>query len=409
MPAPICRRRVVVVISNRSRSSARPIDSPSGVAMKPVAIPPAVAASDARSPVPSSLIGRLKTISARMSDSSSGGVLDSASSGVRACRDSHARLDAGVRNLARRRDVEHRIELGVAGETHRAVARDVELPALELIRAAHGVHDPRERHRPARSLADVEVAADRDVDVADRRARRPAGPQLPSAQDEVVRNPDVHVQRDALEDLAGGAAAAPSAAASPARSRRLSQRVPAPGASPPRRRRQLSAVRSADTTSRQRLDAVRVVEQLQDAVDLEAARRRCARHLLACGRVSSPVTLSARPTPTSPSSLSMISKFSRLERDVDGADLSLVHRELAGDRQLLAVLVENLETPDTDDVGLEIDARVETRVRRPEPRHGERAVLDVDESLEVRIAAGPGDADVGLQRAADLVTAVVNP
>ena len=49
--------------------------------MKPVAIPPAVAASDARSPVPSSLTGRLKTMSARMSDSSSGGVLVSSSSG----------------------------------------------------------------------------------------------------------------------------------------------------------------------------------------------------------------------------------------------------------------------------------------------------------------------------------------
>ena len=52
-----------------------PIDSPSGAAMKPVAMPPAVAASDERSPVPSSLTGRLKTISARMSLSSSGGVL----------------------------------------------------------------------------------------------------------------------------------------------------------------------------------------------------------------------------------------------------------------------------------------------------------------------------------------------
>ena len=50
--------------------------------MKPSAIPPAVAASDARSPVPSSLTGRLKTISARMSDSSSGGVLVSSSSGA---------------------------------------------------------------------------------------------------------------------------------------------------------------------------------------------------------------------------------------------------------------------------------------------------------------------------------------
>ena len=45
--------------------------------MKPVAMPPAVAASEARSPEPSSLIERLKTISDSTSDSSSGGTLES--------------------------------------------------------------------------------------------------------------------------------------------------------------------------------------------------------------------------------------------------------------------------------------------------------------------------------------------
>ena len=98
----------------------------------------------------------------------------------------------------------------------------------------------------------------------------------------------------------------------------------------------------------------------------------------------------------------MISKFSRLEREVHGADLPLVHGELAGDGELLAVLVEDLEAPDAHDVGLEIDAGVEPRIRGAEPRHRERAVPDLDESDEVGVAAGAGDPHVSLERAADL-------
>ncbi len=72
----------------------------------------------------------------------------------------------------------------------------------------------------------------------------------------------------------------------------------------------------------------------------------------------------------------------RLEREVDGADLPRVHGELAGNGELLAVLVEDLEAADAHDVRLEVDAGVESRVRRPEPRHGERAVPDLDEPLD---------------------------
>ena len=68
----------------------------------------------------------------------------------------------------------------------------------------------------------------------------------------------------------------------------------------------------------------------------------------------------------------MISKFSRLEREVHGADLPLVHGELPRDGELLAVLVEDLESADAHDVGLEIDAGVETRVGRAEPRHARK-------------------------------------
>ena len=79
-----------------------------------------------------------------------------------------------------------------------------------------------------------------------------------------------------------------------------------------------------------------------------------------------------------------------------------MHGELAGDGELLAVLVEDLESPDAHDVGLEIDAGVEPRVRRAESRHRESAVPDLEESDEVGIAAGPGDPHVSLERAADL-------
>ena len=68
----------------------------------------------------------------------------------------------------RRGHVNHGIELGVAGETQRAVPGQVELPALELIGAAHGVDGAGQRQRPASGLADVEIAAERDVHVAER-------------------------------------------------------------------------------------------------------------------------------------------------------------------------------------------------------------------------------------------------
>ena len=107
-------------------------------------MPPAVAASDARSPVPSSLIGRLKTISDRMSDSSSGGVLESASSGRRSVPVMRTRASTPVSGILRvGGDVEDRVELRVAREAQRAVAGEVELAALELIGAAHGVHGSR--------------------------------------------------------------------------------------------------------------------------------------------------------------------------------------------------------------------------------------------------------------------------
>ena len=82
--------------------------------MNPVAMPPAVAASEARSPVPSSLTERLKTMSERMSDSSSGGVLDSAAPALETVPVTRTLASTPVSGISRvARDVEHRIDLGV--------------------------------------------------------------------------------------------------------------------------------------------------------------------------------------------------------------------------------------------------------------------------------------------------------
>ena len=144
--------------------------------MKPVAIPPAVAASDDRSPVPSSLTGRLKTISARMSLSSSGGVLDSSSCGALAVPVMCTRASTPVSGISRVAVMSSiGLIVGVPVKRMRAVARQIELAALERVGAAHGVDRPDQRHRPARIFADAQVAADRDVQIAERRAGRPPG------------------------------------------------------------------------------------------------------------------------------------------------------------------------------------------------------------------------------------------
>ncbi len=152
-PAPSSPSSVIVEISNRSRSSARPIDSPSGAARKPVAMPPAVSASEARSPVPSSLTGRLKMISARMSDSSSG-----RRAGQRQLRcfhrslDPDAGLDAGIRDGAGGGDIERGVDLRLAHEPEGPAALQVEAPALKLVGAPDGF-DRRRAGTPGRRPA----------------------------------------------------------------------------------------------------------------------------------------------------------------------------------------------------------------------------------------------------------------
>ena len=128
--------------------------------MKPLAIPPAVAASDARSPEPSSLTGRLNT----MSDEDVG-LVQRRSAGeleLRRPRDAgdvHARFDAGVRNLPRRRDVEQRIDLRFPREPDGAAADQVEAAALELVGPAHRIDRAQKNDRAVGLLGDVDVAA----------------------------------------------------------------------------------------------------------------------------------------------------------------------------------------------------------------------------------------------------------
>ena len=89
----------------------------------------------------------------------------------------------------------------------------------------------------------------------------------------------------------------------------------------------------------------------------------------------------------------------RLHLDVHGADRALVHGERAADGHHLLVLVDDPHLADRDGVGLQIDARVEAGVRGAEVGNRERAAADVDDAVEVRIVAGAGHLDVGLQRA----------
>ena len=148
----------------------------------------------------------------------------------------------------------------------------------------------------------------------------------------------------------------------------------------------------------QRFDPIRVIEQLQDAVDLEPARRHPD---VAFEFGPRELSRNLQPRPDADVAELVVDDFEvlRIEREVDGPDLPRVHGELAGDGELFAVLVEDFEAADPHDVRLQVDAGVESGVRRPEARHGERAVPDLDEPLEMGIPTGARDADVGFERA----------
>ena len=151
-----CRPRSETgVISSRSTSRASRSASATGAATKPPTSDPARCASVVFSPSPRSLIGRLKMMSERMSPSSSGGVLDSSSSGR--CASPWTRTRASTPETSRRRrHVQLRVGRVRPLEAHGAVAAQLEAPSLELVEAAHGVDgadDHRRAHRPPWSRA----------------------------------------------------------------------------------------------------------------------------------------------------------------------------------------------------------------------------------------------------------------
>src|SRR5205085_2891270 len=86
---------------------------------------------------------------------------------LRRAGDVHARLDPGVRNRAGGGHVENRIDRRGSDEAERAVAHQVEPASLELVGAAHGGDRADRGDLATRVLPDVQVAANRDVDVSE--------------------------------------------------------------------------------------------------------------------------------------------------------------------------------------------------------------------------------------------------
>ena len=120
-----------------------------------------------------------------------------------------------------------------------------------------------------------------------------------------------------------------------------------------------------------------------------------------------PSTFGARTVPVMWTSLSNFRSAVLLSITLKSSDCTLmstaptarfVHGEAAADRHRLLVLVEDPEFADRDLVRLQVDARVESRVRRAEIGRRERAALDVDRAVEVRVVARARHLEVRLQR-----------
>ena len=74
---------------------------------------------------------------------------------VDAAGHTNLRFNPGVGDLARRCQVEHRVQLGLAGKPHRAVAGEIELAALELVGPTHCVDRAGECDRTASVFPNV--------------------------------------------------------------------------------------------------------------------------------------------------------------------------------------------------------------------------------------------------------------
>ena len=77
---------------------------------------------------------------------------------------------------------------GSPGEPDGAAAHQIEPAPLELVGPAHRVDRAEQHERTVGLFGDVDIPADRDVQVADRGAGRPARPEALAAQHEVLRD-----------------------------------------------------------------------------------------------------------------------------------------------------------------------------------------------------------------------------
>ena len=103
------------------------------------------------------------------------------------------------------------------------------------------------------------------------------------------------------------------------------------------------------------LDRIRIIEKLQDLVDLyargvEPHRPRHPRPPDLAGDLERHLRLNVAELVVQ--ELEIV----RVDADVDRADLPFVYRKLPRDRQLLSVVIEQLELLDPHDIGLQLDA-----------------------------------------------------
>ena len=239
---------------------------------------------------------------------------------------------------------------------------------------------------------------------AERRAGRTARPDILAAQHQVVGNDDVDVEGNRVEGArwrrgsvgrsSFGRRPPPAAAPGcwPLESADLvaSSALPLP-----------STVRSAETDLGQRLLRIRGVEQLEHPIDFDAGRvEPHVAHDLGppdlAGDLQRRLDLDVAELVVQ--QLEVVG----VDADVDAAEVPLVDRQLTRNAQLFAMVVEQLELLDLHAIRLQLDPRRQAGERAARRRHAERAILDVDKALEVRILSRAANVDIGFERAGDV-------
>ena len=100
----------------------------------------------------------------------------------------------------------------------------------------------------------------------------------------------------------------------------------------------------------------------------------------------------------------------RLQRQIHAADLELVNRQVAGDRQRLLLVVEDGDAVGMDAIGLQIDPAVKLGVRRPRSTATVKAAFwMVTAPVGCGSPAVPTTSILACTRPVTSVSAVVNP